>query len=288
MTDASTGERAPLCLAPRPIARPPRRLLPQGSIDCHFHVFRAGAPVVANASYTPQMVGLTEWLELARSTGIERGVLVQPSVYGTDNSALLSALDVAPDVLRGIAVLPPETPFDELRDLHRRGIRGVRCNTRNPGGISLEAAAKLVGRMADDGWILQLQMKPTEFETLPSLIPALGVPVVIDHFGLLDPRDRGVVLGRLRRLLDAGHCYVKLSAPYRLSGSAAEIRALAAGLATSHPERLLWGSDWPHTELWTTMPDDTDLIDEADGWFGDDATRHRIFVDTPKALFFPS
>jgi predicted TIM-barrel fold metal-dependent hydrolase len=286
VTATSSVEAPPLCLPPRPLARAPMARLPAGSVDCHFHVFDRGAPLAPTRSYTPQIAGLEDWLRLASAIGVAAGVIVQPSVYGFDNTVLLSALDAAPDRLRGIVVLRPETTERELEALHVRGVRGVRCNTRNLSGLTLTEAANLAARFARLDWILQLQVGPAEFGFLPGLIAQTGVRLVIDHFGFVDPRDRAAALERLQPLLDTGRVYAKLSAAYRLAGSREEIAALVAALAASHPDRLLWGTDWPHTELWDIVPDDADLVDGALGWFASEAVRHRIFFETPRGLFF--
>jgi predicted TIM-barrel fold metal-dependent hydrolase len=287
MTDPPTADPPP-CLPPRPLGRLPRRTLVPGATDCHFHVFRHGAPLAPQRSYTPSIVQLDDWLDLARLAGISRGVLVQPSVYGFDNTVLLEALQEAPDRLRGIVVLPPDVPVSELERLHRLGVRGVRCNTRNPGGLGFETVETFAPRIAALGWTLQFQVRPEQLPALVPLAPALGLSVVIDHLGFVDPRDTDGALRQLRALLDAGRCYVKLSAPYRLSRAVSfrDFGTIATALARSHPERLIWGSDWPHTELWDAMPDDAELIDMTADWLGDQATRQLVFVDTPRSLFF--
>ena len=279
---------APLCLPPRPLG--PVTALPTGTVDCHFHVFREGAPLTTPRSYTPRIVTLADWLAFADAANIARAVVVQPSVYGFDNSVLLDALAAAPDRLRGIVVLPPGTPTAELARLDRLGIRGVRINTRNKGGVSFDAVTALAKEIAAFGWTLQFQVDPAQLGRLADLSPSLGVPVVIDHLGFiaLDGPDADKSLADLQHLLDAPQCYTKMSAPYRLtrtSGHDAFGAALAA-LVRSHPDRLLWGSDWPHTELWANVPDDAELIRHSIDWLGGDTVRHQVFVTTPTSLFF--
>lgn len=284
----SRPSEARLCLPPTPMSRPPRTPLPVGSVDGHFHVFRAGAPLATPRSYTPQVMTLADWHDFARQAGMSRGVLIQPSVYGFDNSVMLAALAEAPANLRGIAVIDPDTPDAELRRLHEAGIRGVRCNTRNRGGLGFDLAADLARRIAPFGWTLQFQVLSDQVDALAGLAPTLGLPVVLDHLGFIDVDPPETALRRLRALLDAGDSYVKLSAPYRVGSAfaAPAVAAIVAGLAASHPERLLWGTDWPHTELWADMPDDTVLIDELLLLLDDEDVRRTIFVDTPNRLFF--
>jgi predicted TIM-barrel fold metal-dependent hydrolase len=284
----SVAGRAPLCLPPRPLGISPA--LPAGAVDCHFHVFREGAPLATQRSYTPQIVTLADWVAFADGANVRRGVLIQPSVYGFDNSVLIEALAAAPDRLRGIVVLPPGTPTAELARLDRLGVRGVRINTRNKGGLPFDAMTALAKDVAGFGWTLQFQLDPMQLSLIADLAPALGVPVVVDHMGFiaLDRSDADRSLVDLQHLLDVKHCYTKVSAPYRLT-QAARYDAFGEAVATlvrSHPDRLLWGSDWPHTELWADVPDDAELIRHSIDWFGDETTRRRVFVTTPTSLFF--
>lgn len=279
---------APLCLPPRALGRLPATRLPFSTVDTHFHVFRPGAPLNSPRSYTPQVLTLADWQRLASALGIDCGVLVQPSVYGFDNSVLLEALAAGPRHLRGIVVLPPETPLDELRRLDRLGVRGVRINTRNKGGLPFDAVADFAGALSALGWTLQFQVRPEQLPTITALAPTIGAPVVIDHLGFipLGTPETDTHVANLQRLLDKGSAYVKLSAPYRLGTDRSAFAQIAARLVQSHPHRLLWATDWPHTELWAEMPDDADLIDDALGWLSTDAIRQAVFADTPQSLFF--
>jgi predicted TIM-barrel fold metal-dependent hydrolase len=285
---ADAHDAAPLCLPPRPVGRRPLRALPPGTVDTHFHVFDPGAPLAWPRNYTPQPLTVDDWINFADALGIAYGVLVQPSVYGFDNRVMLAALAAHPDRLRGIAVLPPDTSLVEISRLHRLGVRGIRCNTRNLGGLSFDVAGDFARLIAPFGWSIQFQVLPEQLEALATLVdnwPRL--PVVIDHFGFTDPRDPKTV-PQLQRLLDSGDCYVKVSGPYRLNRHADrdDIANVAATLAASHPKRLLWGSDWPHTELWDSMPDDADLLDTTETWLGNEMVREHIFARTPHRLFF--
>ena len=281
---------APLCLAPRALTRLPAMRLPSGTVDTHFHVFKSGAPLNSPRSYTPQILTLADWQHLAAALGIDCGVLVQPSVYGFDNSVLLEALAADPAHLRGIAVLRPETPLDELKRLDHLGVRGVRINTRNKGGLSFNAVADFAAPLAMLGWTPQFQVRPEQLPLITSLALTLGAPVVIDHLGFipLGTPETDTHVTNLQRLLDTGRAYVKLSAPYRLTTGAdhSAFAHIATRLVQSHPQRLLWATDWPHTELWADMPDDADLIDEALGWLSTDAVRQAVSVDNPQSLFF--
>jgi predicted TIM-barrel fold metal-dependent hydrolase len=269
------------------MSRRPSVILPAGAVDAHFHVFRLGAPVATPRSYTPQMMTLADWQVFAHEAGIARGVLVQPSVYGFDNSVLLDALRMDHDNLRGILVLDPTMPSMEadLERLHALGVRGIRCNTRNLGGLGFDVAIALAERIAPLRWTLQFQLRPDQLGLLTAVVPSLGVRAVIDHLGFLDLDPPQAAIDRLKALLDIGNCYVKLCAPYRLAG-AEHFAIVARALLQSHPDRLLWGSDWPHTELWDEVPDDADLIDETVGLMATEAVRRLVLVETPNSLFF--
>jgi predicted TIM-barrel fold metal-dependent hydrolase len=281
---------APLCLPPRAMAHRPLVRLPEGTVDTHFHVFKPAAPLNTPRSYTPQMLTLADWRAYAEAVGIARGVLVQPSVYGFDNSALLEALATDPVNLRGIAVLPADTSLNALRRLDRLSVRGVRINTRNKGGLAFETISDFAASLAPLGWSLQFQVKPEQLSNIASLAPTLGLPLVIDHLGFI-PLGRAETAGHLatlQRLLDAPNVYVKLSAPYRLTTGTdhSAFVQIVADLAKTHPDRLLWGSDWPHTELWADMPDDAELINDMNAWLGSDALRQQVFVANSHSLFF--
>jgi predicted TIM-barrel fold metal-dependent hydrolase len=216
--------------------------------------------------------------------------LVQPSVYGFDNDVLLDALSRDPARLRGVAVVRPEIFDEELRSMDRLGVRGVRVNTRNKSGLALSAIPALASKLAKFSWLLQLQVNPDQLTEIVWLAARLEMPVVLDHLGFIPigRPDTPRWVGDLQRLLDTGNCYVKLSAPYRLTNGPpyAGFGNVVRQLANTHADRLLWGSDWPHTELFGAVPDDAELVDFMQDWLGSEATQHRVFVANPEALFF--
>ncbi|MBY5520988.1 amidohydrolase family protein [Rhizobium leguminosarum] len=281
---------APLCLPRRPLTRLPRVALPQGTVDTHFHVFCAGAPLNTPRSYTPDIATIADWIEFSGSLGIARGVLVQPSVYGLDNRVLLDALAAYPDRLRGIVVIDPETAKTEIERLDRLGVRGVRINTRNKGGLPLAAARTLAENIAPLGWSLQLQINPEQLSDIAATLSGIRLPIVLDHLGFipLARETRSLHVDALKRLMDRAEAYVKVSAPYRLTKDVnyEGLAEVGRALATSHAERLLWGSDWPHTELWDGMPDDTELVETMQAAIDDPAVAEKIFVRNAEALFF--
>lgn len=278
---------APLCLPPLPLTDPVPQQLPTGTIDCHFHVFRPGAPLASPRSYTPQLLTIEDWLLYADALGIARGVLVQPSVYGLDNRVLLTALTGAAQRLRGIVVIPPDTDDAELQRLDRLGVRGVRINLRNKSGIGFDAVADLAPRIRKLGWHMQFQVGPEAITTVSELAARHEITGVIDHlaFMSLDPAEPA--LSDLRRALVTGRIRLKISAPYRLRDTAdhAGYRQVISTLATDHAHALLWASDWPHTELFEAMPSDETLVDLS--LTALPASAHeRVFVRNAEALYW--
>ncbi len=247
-----------MCLAPRPLRNPAGLRLPDGTCDTHFHVFAAHAPLADPRSYTPQIETITNWQAVAQSFGFARGVLVQPSVYGLDNQVLLAALAEHPGQLRGIVVISADTPLSELERLDRLGVRGVRINLRNKSGVGLDVLSDLAPHIKSLDWHVQFQIGPDKLTTVAELCQRFDINGVIDHLAFmpLDPAEQAVV--DMQRALDSGRVWTKISAPYRLAGDA--YGAVVSTLARDHGDRLLWGSDWPHTELFETMPEEDDLM----------------------------
>ena len=280
------------CLPPNLLPRPVSFAVPAGAWDTHIHAIGAPHrfPLSPDRGYTPAQVPIEAYLELMDRLGIARAVLVQPSIYGTDNRAMVDALARYPQRFRGVAVVAASVDDAALDALHAHGVRGVRANLLNRGGISLADAAALAPRLAARGWHLQLQIDVSTFDAFDAL-PRLPLPVVIDHFGYM-PAAKGPNEPGFRRLLSllAGRkCYVKLSSPNRLTPWRTEgygaVTALARALVAANPERLLWASDWPHTDLRQDMPDDGELLGLLGEWVPDAAQRRAILVDNPAGLY---
>jgi predicted TIM-barrel fold metal-dependent hydrolase len=218
-------------------------------------------------------------------------VLVQPSVYGTDNSALIDTLRSDPERLRGVVVVPYDIPDADLRTMHALGVRGIRINRRNPGGLSLGDAVRLGRRIEPLGWHIQLQIELAKTSDLPGLVSQCPAPIVLDHFGFLNPKE-GLAsphFQNLLRLLSGGQVWIKLSAPYRVSHHAlpfADLDPFIAALITCRSDRLLWATDWPHTELWKAMPDDVALCAGSPIWRFSSEIQRAIFIENPGRLYW--
>lgn len=280
------------CLPPNQSPRPITFVVPRGAWDTHVHAIgaRERFPLLPERSYTPPQVPIENYVALMDRLGIARAVLVQPSIYGLDNSAMCDALTRYPQRFRGVAVVAPSIGDAELGELHRAGVRGIRANLLNSGGISFADARQLAVRIAALGWHLQLQLDVSTFDDFAAL-HTLPVKVVIDHMGFM-PAIKGVAdpgFRRLLRLLGEGHCWVKLSAPYNLSkGSVApyeQVGPLAQALVAANPDQVLWASDWPHTGLYAAMPNDGDLLNLLGEWTGSAAITNRVLAENPLSLY---
>lgn len=243
-------------------------------LDAHAHVIgdRDRYPFWAGRTYEPPDAPLDAYLSLLNEIGLTHGVLVQPSVYGFDNRCMLDALDAADGRLFGIAVPEPRTAARELESMHRRGVRGVRCNLLSSGGgLAFETVIGWRPALRDLGWHVELHVA---LETAAGLRPWLErfeVPVVIDHMGRPGPDEVDPANPRMRRLIGLvreGACFVKLSAPYRLSGTSPpwpDVTPLARALLAARPEVCLWATDWPHTDTPARVRT-VDLIDALADW----------------------
>lgn len=262
-------------------------------VDTHGHVFTRELRMAEGRRYTPAYdAPISAYLAMLDGNGISHGVLVQPSFLGTDNSYLLKALRQAPGRLRGVAVLPSSTSAGELAILNRIGVVGVRLNLiglPDPALADAEEQAYL-RRLASFGWLVELQV---EAPRLPGIMPALlraGVRVLVDHFGRPD-HALGVNCTGFRYLLTLGgtRCvWVKLSGAYR-NGTAKPGRHVAASAAlhlldTYGSDRLVWGSDWPHTGYEQLGRPDA-ARRALDRWVPAVSDRTAVLVDTPRVLF---
>lgn len=282
------------CPPPDFTPRKPRVALPPGATDCHAHVF---GPVSRYAwsprrGYTPEDCTLADYRQMLVTIGCDRAVLVQPSVYGTDNTAHLDALAEAGPSFRMVAVVEPDVHRDDLERMATAGVRGVRFNLVSKGGVALEGLERTAERIAPFGWHIQVFAEPETLVQMESTLASLPVPVVIDHMGHVTT-DLGLEhpgFQVLQRLLRGGNAWVKLSGAYRTSRQPrapfADVVPYAQALIAAGPERCVWGSDWPHPMVNDRpMPNDGDLADLLADWAPDEAQRRRILVDNPAQLY---
>lgn len=281
--------------------------MPAQACDCHTHVFGPvkNYPYAADRQYTPGEASVSDLLALHRHLGIDRVVIVHPSPYGSDNSCTVDALRELGERSRGVAVIDESTTDADLSDMHDAGVRGVRINLET-GGIHdpVRAATQLKwtnARVAPLGWHLQIFTNLAMIASLRDVINSLSVPLVIDHFGRVQA-SLGTQQPHFDVLLDlvrGGGVWVKLSAPQRISSApdCADAAAIANALIKANPERMVWGSDWPHPGGRPGVPRTGDGIESFnpvnDGralnrlsqWAGNDTILRKILVDNPAILY---
>jgi len=282
----------PVCAGPQLQTRKPSFAVPRGAADCHAHVFgpRERYPYAAKRYYSPPPVFLADYLAMLDALGIDRGVLVQTAVHGTDNRVVLDAIAAQPDRLRAVALIDESFDDAALDRLHRRGVRGFRANLVAKIGVQLDAARALAKRVARLGWHVQFLLDVEDFPDLDRVFGDFPTEVMIDHMGRPDPA-RGIDapgFQALIRLLRSGRGWTKLSAPYRTSRvqpGYTDMALFAQALIAAAPDRVVWGGDWPHVTLETPMPNDGDLLDLLAVWAPDAALRAKILVDNPVALY---
>jgi predicted TIM-barrel fold metal-dependent hydrolase len=299
MTGSPAANRdIPVCLPPLPLAAqdPAAYAVPPGACDTHAHVVSADTshyPMVPGRTYTACPAPEDAYLAMLAANGMSRGVLVQISVYGTDNRYMVEVLRRHPDTLRGVAVAAPGITDAGLEELHAAGVRGVRLNVLFGGGVGFDAMETLAHRIKDLGWHMQFLMDARQ---LPELLPRmrkLPVPGVIDHMGHM-PVAEGMQSPGFQALLhmvqDHGW-WVKLSGSCRISerfDTYEDVIPWARALIAAAPDRMIWGSDWPHVHL-PRMVNTGKLRNQLADWAPDPAARQRILVENPRRLYdFPA
>jgi 2-pyrone-4,6-dicarboxylate lactonase len=295
---ASNPTEAPPCAPPDPAPRPPRSKFPPLACDCHAHICgpQGTYGYIAERIYTPPDALLTAYYRLLATLGCERAVLVQPSFHGTDNRAMLAAMQAAGATFRGVAVLGDDAGEREITALHEAGVRGARLNIvdvkTGKGELPLAHIERLADRIKAFGWHIEFLMHVDEFPDLDRVLARLPVDCVFGHLGYVRA-DKGTAtpgFQALLRLLRAGRAWVKLTGPYRISTGPlphADTHAFAHALVAAAPDRLVWGSDWPHVKTeWTIpMPNDGELADLLEAWVPDEELRKRVLVDNPARLY---
>ena len=274
--------------------RRPHRALPAGACDAHMHIFDPRFAPSPHWRRRPPEADVATYRRLQQRIGTERTVVVTPSTYGTDNACTLDALGQLGSSARGVAVVDADVPHSELERLASRGVCGLRVNFVTPQswGVTTPAMLETLARKAEGlGWHIQVFAHPEQLVAMEPLLASLTTPLVIDHLGRIDPADgaSGPAFEAVRRLLDAGRTWVKLSGVYMRSREGApgyrDTFALGEALVRHAPERLVWGSDWPHTTERPGSVDDADLVDVLLAWCGTDETMRRVLVDNPKQLY---
>ncbi len=285
----------PFCPPPHPQPSTPQFTAPAGAIDCHAHVFgpESAYPFSPARGYTPPDAPINRYLTLLDTLGIARGVLTQPSVYATDNQAMLDAIAVADGRLRGVVAVDADASDRELETYNAVGCRGVRVNLADPGGNPFDSFAELrqfAERLAPLGWHVELLIHVNSFPDLYETLSGFPVPIVVGHLGYMKLPETVNNPGfqEFLTLVRDGNCWVKLTGTYRITGEDAppypDVTPIAQALIDANPDRLLWGTDWPHPHHYRGMPDDAYLLDQMTEWT-DAATLHKILCENPVALY---
>jgi predicted TIM-barrel fold metal-dependent hydrolase len=281
--------------------------VPAGACDCHTHIHGDPEkfPFFSGRVYTPEMALPDEMAALHKALHMQRVVIVTPSVYGTDNSATLYGMKARGADARGVAVIDDKTPESELDAMGRAGVRGIRLNLAT-GGVNDPAVGRqrflaAIERITSRNWHVQMNTNLAMISAIKEQVAASPVAVVFDHFGgaraELGPQQPG--FADLVELVRSGQVYVKISAAYRVSRLApdyADVVPLAQALIGANPDRVVWGTDWPHPA--TTPPggkatdvtplmqiDDGRLLNQLPVWAPDPAIRKKILVDNPARLY---
>lgn len=261
-----------------------------GACDCHMHVCEDVWPLAPTALAQPPHAPLAEYRGVQQALGLARAVIVQPTAYGLDNRCTLQALAACGDAARAVVAIDAQVPEDELQRMHTAGVRGVRFQMLPGGALPWEALEPVAARIAPLGWHINLQMDGALFPEFEARLARLPVPLVIDHNGkfLQPPATDAPAVQALRRLLDGGRCWIKLSAPYETSRSGppdyADVSALARAFARHHTERCLWASNWPHLGR-TPRPDAAALLALLHDWTADAQAVRCILADNPQQLY---
>ena len=292
----------PYCYPPDPNTRKPRFTPPPHSCDTHFHAFGPPEqfPFVSTHEYTPPAAPLEHYLKMIAVIGIERAMVVQPSVHGLDNSATLDAIKNSKGKFSGVGRIDDKTAKDELKRLHEGGIRGVRFNLldRPRGNVQLDVLDRCVDHITELGWSLDLHIDMKNLIAQEKRIRNSPVPVVIDHIARVKPAE-GLNQPGFQLLLELAklkHVWVKVSGADKICNTQVhsyfglpfiEVIPYARAVIAAAPDRVIWGTDWPHSNNFAPgrTPNDGDLVDLLAQFAPDEQTRKRILVDNPAALY---
>jgi predicted TIM-barrel fold metal-dependent hydrolase len=282
--------------------------VPPGACDCHVHVFGDPKryPFWSGRSYTPEIASVEELRRLLQALRLDRVVIVQPSVYGTDNSCTIDGVRELGNRARGVAVIDDKTSDASLDEMATVGIRGIRLNLATL-GVSDPSAARqrfhaAVERVKGRNWHIQFNTQPAMIEALSADLMASPVPLVIDHFGganaALGVEQSG--FGALVNLVKSGKAYVKISGAadsMSAKGDLSDVTPFARALVAANPQRILWGTNWPHpgssrvpgrkaTDLAPhVQTDDGKVLNMLPVWVPDAAIRRLILVENPARLY---
>jgi 2-pyrone-4,6-dicarboxylate lactonase len=273
-------------------------------VDAHCHVFGPGAafPFAPERKYTPCDASKDQLFALRNHLGVSRNVIVQATCHGADNRAMLDAVRAAGGRARGVATVRPDVSDAELRELDEAGVRGVRFNfvRRLVDAAPTDELATIAKRIAPLGWHVVVYFEAPDLPELEHFFGALPTPVVVDHMGRPDVTQRpdGPEFDRFLRFIERGDVWVKVSCPERLTvtgppavdgerNAYVDVVPFARRVVAEFPDRVLWGTDWPHPNLTDHMPDDGLLVDHVPHVAVTAEQRQKLLVANPMRLYWP-
>jgi D-galactarolactone isomerase len=274
----------------------PKIKVPANACDCHHHIYGSQYKVDPKSTLRPGDATVDDYRALQKRIGTTRNVIVQPSTYGTMNEPTLDALVAFGPTARAVVVVDTTITDAELKRMHGLGARGIRFNLAQAGATTPEMLEPLGKRINELGWHIQINATAEKIMEVMPILETLPCPIVFDHLAHI-PEPAGIndpLFGKVRGLIDKGKTWVKLSGAYADTKAGpptyADSTAVAQAYVKAAPERLVWGSDWPHPSERDPKPkpDDAILIDLMLAWAPDEAVRNRIFVDNAAKLYdFP-
>ena len=285
-----------VCIPPDPNPKTPKLKVPTGTCDTHCHIF--GPPHVFPYSegrrYTAPAAPVEHYLMMLDTIGVDRGIVVQPNVHGTDNRVSLDAIAKSGGRLKGVGRIDNDTSDEEIADMDAGGIRGIRFEfvRGRPGSSDLELFERMMERVRPLGWHIELHVDPDIFVELETWFRALDMVCVVDHYARIQTSD-GIDQPGFKLLLDLmqrDNYWTKISGSDERSASPwpyAEVVPFAHALAAVAPDRLMWGTNWPHSNIFELgkIPNDGDLVDLMADLAPDEEIRKKILVDNPARLF---
>lgn len=289
---------------PRPVAaqqvkwstgtEPAKLRAPANAADCHHHIYDARYPADPKATLRPGDALVEDYRTLQRRIGTTRHVIVQPSTYGTDNACMLDALKAFGAEARGVAVVNDSVADAELERMDALGVRGIRFNLAQAGATTPAMIEPLSKRVNELGWHIQINATAPVIMSIMDILDRVPSPIVFDHLAHV-PEPAGIndpLFARVRALIDKGKTWIKLSGAYQDTKigppTYADSSAVARAYVKAAPERMVWGSDWPHPSEQQVKPDDALLFDLLADWAPDETVRNRILVQNAEALYgFP-
>ncbi len=282
----------PVCAGADPHPGAPRFKVPPGACDCHAHILGPETlyPYTPHRSYTPPEASLASYQHMLAVLSLDRAVIVQPSVYGTDNRATLDAVAQGGENFRAVVVVDETVDAGKLKRMHETGARGIRINLLFKSGITISDVRNLASKIAPLGWHLQMLVDVSQFPDLDTLAD-LPVDVVFDHMGHM-PASLGVNhpgFVKMLSMLEKGRAWVKVSGAYRITGQKAppytDTAVYAKKIIETNPDRVVWATDWPHPCINVPMPNDGNLLDLLADWAPDEKTLTKILVENPARLY---